>query len=275
MKRLRQEGDVYGSILQGQPLELSATPCDVGHAAPARERAAAFEHVARAIDRDDFLRPTGSFDREIPVAAPEIRHDDWRKEQAQRARPGGPASSRHQLTLAIPVRCKALFAQAEHFLQPGLVCADEGIAGATRELFREHVPDGLGGTAVLGASSAVVRVAAFFLLFDETALLQQPEMPRNARLGDPQHTRELGHIEAFLAEQAQDPEARLVAEHPVERGRRLHIYKSTFIDVDIQGPGLALRWTIARTGKRENDSRKRAAGSLIGGEAVTSEMESK
>ena len=70
-------------------------------------------------------------------------------------------------------------------------------------------------------------------------------MPRHARLREPEDAGQLGDVQPLARQHPQQPQPRLVAEQPVERRRLLHIYKSTFIDVNLQdlavdGPGPVL-----------------------------------
>src|SRR5207344_3198987 len=75
-----------------------------------------------------------------------------------------------------------------------------------------------------------IREAGLATLLDEPRVLEQTEMTRHARLGDAENTGELRHVQLFGLEQPQQAQARLVAEQPEQRSR-IHIYKSTFIDM--------------------------------------------
>jgi hypothetical protein len=73
----------------------------------------------------------------------------------------------------------------------------------------------------------VIGVGAVALLADQPGVLEQPEMTRDAGLGQAEDAGELGDVEAVRRQHAQEPEARLVAEEAEERRRVLHIHKST------------------------------------------------
>jgi len=53
---------------------------------------------------------------------------------------------------------------------------------------------------------------------------------RDARLREAEDAGQLGDVQAFFRQDAQEPQPGLVAEQPVERGDLFHIYKSTCID---------------------------------------------
>src|SRR5678816_4525119 len=77
---------------------------------------------------------------------------------------------------------------------------------------------------------AVIDVARFALLGHEAGVLQQAEVSRDVRLRNAQDAGELGDIEPIGREDAKQPQPRRVGKEPRERGRLLHIYKSTYID---------------------------------------------
>jgi hypothetical protein len=59
-------------------------------------------------------------------------------------------------------------------------------------------------------------------------------MPRHAGLRQPQDARQLGDVQPLLRQHAQQAQPRFVAEQAVQQGGGLHIYKSTFTDLDRQ-----------------------------------------
>ena len=56
-------------------------------------------------------------------------------------------------------------------------------------------------------------------------------MARDARLRQAEDPRQLGDVEALARQEAEQPEAGLVAEQPVDACGMVHIHKSTLIDV--------------------------------------------
>src|SRR4029079_4113801 len=76
----------------------------------------------------------------------------------------------------------------------------------------------------------VVRIARFALFADQSAVLQEAEMPRHARLRDAENARQLGDVQPLERHEPQEAEPRLVAEQPVQCRGLIHIYKSTSID---------------------------------------------
>src|SRR5688500_1369402 len=59
-------------------------------------------------------------------------------------------------------------------------------------------------------------------------------MARHAGLRDPENRRQLADVQAFEAEQPQQPQPGLVAQQP-EEACAMHIYKSTLVDEAVQG----------------------------------------
>ncbi len=91
-----------------------------------------------SIDGDDARRPARGFDGQVAFAAAQVGDLHRRQQQAERARPGGPAAARHQLPrvarVRAGVRVEVLLPQPQHFLQPRLVGPHRGIAGRRLEL---------------------------------------------------------------------------------------------------------------------------------------------
>ena len=71
-------------------------------------------------------------------------------------------------------------------------------------------------------------------------------MAGHTGLGDPEHGRELRDVQALGSQEPQHAEPGVVTEEPVERRGRLHIYKSTCVDVLWQGPGGAATESLRR-----------------------------
>ena len=61
---------------------------------------------------------------------------------------------------------------------------------------------------------------------DQAGVLEQPEVPRHARLGQPEDAGELDDVEAVERQRPQQPQPRRVAQQPEERRDRFHIHKS-------------------------------------------------
>src|SRR5262245_23270483 len=82
-----------------------------------------------------MLRPTSGFNRQIALAASEIRDLDGRQQQAERARPRRPASAGNKLTTLVAVHRETVFSKAQHFGKPGVIAAR--FRGLTLELVAE------------------------------------------------------------------------------------------------------------------------------------------
>src|SRR5207247_11434300 len=92
----------------------------------------------------------------------------------------------------------------------------------------------------------VVHEARLALLGDETRILEESEMPRDARLGDAEDSRELGDVEPLLRERAQQAEARRVRKEPEERRGLLHASLNIHISISThQSKDDADRQTLA------------------------------
>ena len=74
---------------------------------------------------------------------------------------------------------------------------------------------------------AVIDVTCFALLGNEGGVLQEPEVPGDVRLRDAEDAGQFGHVETVGRQHAKQPQPRRVGKEPKERGRLLHIYKST------------------------------------------------
>ena len=84
MQRLREQRHVDRRILERQLLHVAALPGDVLHAAPLGECLRALQHVGRAIDADDPLRPLRRLDRQVSFPTGDIGDIYRRQQQAQR-----------------------------------------------------------------------------------------------------------------------------------------------------------------------------------------------
>jgi hypothetical protein len=132
------------------------------------------------------------------------------------------------------VRLEVLLPQPQHLVQPRIVGPHARIVGRLEKLRVEHRPQRIVPLVAQRAREAVVAEAAVLLLFDEPGLLEQPEVPRHARLGEAEDARQLRDVEAFAREDANQPQPRLVAEQPVKGGDVPHIYKSICVDISRQ-----------------------------------------
>ena len=202
-----------------------------------RRRASPFARSRTAvgpIDGNHPRRPARRFDRQITFPAAEIGDVERRQQLTERPRPGRPAPPRHELPriarIGAAVRVEVLLAQPQHFLQARLVGANDRIARRLVELLLERRPQGVLSVVAQRRSEPVIRVAGVLFLDDQARVLQQAEVPGHARLRETENSRELGDVQALTRQDPQQPEPRLVAEQPVERGRLAHINKSTFVD---------------------------------------------
>src|SRR5439155_20756952 len=154
--------------------------------------------------------------------------------QTERARPGRPTAARHQLPriarVGAGLRVEVLLAQPQHFLQPRLVGADGRIAGGLVELRAERGGQRHAWLVEEAWREPVIAETAVALFGHEPGLLEEPEVARDARLREAEDAGQLGDVQAFFRQDAQEPQPGLVAEQPVERGDLFHIYKSTCID---------------------------------------------
>ena len=127
------------------------------------------------------------------------------------------------------MRVEVLLPQTQHFLQARLVGADGAVGRGHVELRAQQRRQRL---VAVGERrrEAIVGEAAVALFGDEARLLQETQMPRNARLRQPEDAGELGDVQPLARQDAQQPQPRLVAEQAVEGRRMSHIYKSTCVD---------------------------------------------
>ena len=245
MQRLRQQRDVDRRVPDRQLLELAALPDRRSTRGGAARAPRALEHDVRAIDGDDARRPARRFDRQVAFAAAEIGDLERRQQQAERARPRGPAPARHELPRVARVGARVRVESSP--------CAAAALpAAALRRRGRRHrrptrrtAPRAPVHSGALPRRSKrrrqpVVGEAGVLLLDDEAGVLQQPEMARDARLRQAEDAGELGDVQPLARQHAQQAQPRLVAEQPVERRGLLHIYKSTCIDGLQFPPGVEL-----------------------------------
>ena len=219
VQRLRQQRHIHRLIVDRKFLQLAPPPGDVGRAAAPAERAGAGEDRFRSIDADHRRGPARGLDREIPFAAAEVRDAQRRQQQAQRARPGGPAASRHQLPAVAAVDrvpLEVLLAEPQHLLQPGPIRLHGRVVRGPVELIPERGPQRV-QPVLRGVRQPVIGESGVFLFDDEPGLLQQLEVPRHARLREAEDAGQLRDIEPFLPEHPQQPEPGLVAEQTVDR----------------------------------------------------------
>ncbi len=132
------------------------------------------------------------------------------------------------------MRVEVLLAQPQHFLQPRLIRADGRIAGGLVELRAERRRERHPALVEEAGRQPVIAEAAVALFGHEPGLLEEPEVARDARLREAEDAGELGDVQAFFRQHAQEPQPGLIAEQPVERRGLSHIYKSTCIDVKMQ-----------------------------------------
>ncbi len=254
VQRLREKGQIHRPVGDRDALDLAASPDDIRRPPPLGELPRAAQDVARAVDGNHALRPAGDFDRQIALAAADIGDGQRRKQQAESACPCRPAPPGHQLTRLAAVRLEVLLPQPQDLLQSRLVLACRGGPAHLGELRVEQRPQRLGRASgvrmppvvgpelQLGAYGSVgrlegqpvVREACFAFLAHEADVLQEAEMPGHAGLGDAQDSCELGDVQALAVEQAQQPQAGVVAEKPVQRSSGCHIYKCRYIDAPCQ-----------------------------------------
>ena len=133
---------------------------------------------------------------------------------------------------------EVLFAEPSDLLEPGIVRTSDIGRRRLLELLLEQPPERRMSVdpAADVRGDHVVGESGLPLFADEPAVLQEAEMPRDSRLRDTQNAGQLGHVQPLGRQQPQQPEPRLVAEKAVESRRVTHIYKSTFIDVNLQEP---------------------------------------
>src|SRR5450759_3132945 len=267
VQRLRQQRDVDAQVLQRQLLELAALPFNVLYSTALRALARPVEDGLRPIDGDHPRRKPAGFDRQIAFAAPEIRNHDRREKMPQRARPGGPAPSWDDLAaLAVgAVIVEILFPHAADFFEPRVILAafSRGRGGVEmRAEERPHRAETVGYHNVAcsrqARREAEKREPGVAPLFHQARVFQQPQMTRHAGLGDPENRGQLGDVQAFAVEQAEDPQPGLVPQQP-EQVRRLrrpiggllrrakavgHIYESTCIDAEMSRGSARVLWAI-------------------------------
>ena len=129
----------------GSAFELAALPGDVLDVAAQGQGPGAAEHVGRAIDGDHLARPVRGLDRQVALAAAEVGDVERGQQQAEGARPGGPAAAGHQLApvagVGAGVPVEVLPADAHHLLQPGFVGLQQRRAGGLVELGLQQRPE--------------------------------------------------------------------------------------------------------------------------------------
>ena len=154
------------------------------------------------------------------------------RDQAAQLRPG--TNCRASRASAATWVVEVLLAQPQHFLQPRLVGPHGGIAGRAGELLLEGRPEGPVPVLAERRSQAEIGVAGVLFLADQAGVLEHAEMPRDAGLRQTEDSGQLGHVQPFAVEDAEQPQPGLVAEQTVERGGLTHIYKSTRNDAMAQ-----------------------------------------
>jgi hypothetical protein len=202
-----------------QLLELAALPLDVRHRPPLRGRAwrafAASDGLG-AIDGDHALREPARFDRQVAFAAAEIGDLERRQQVPERARPRRPAPARDDLprSPSAPWSSKFSFRTRRTSSSRASSARPSAVAAAASNCARSSGHTGPKPFAPRRSASAQpeVREPAVAALLDEPGVLEQPEMPRHARLRDPEDRRQLADVQALRVQQPQDAQARLVAE---------------------------------------------------------------
>ena len=233
MQRLRQQRHVHRAVFDRQFFQFAFFPGDVRQPLPVRERLGARQYTGRSIDRGHLLCPPRRFHRQVAFTAAEIRDFERRQQQAERARPRRPASSRHELAAIArvgPHVLEVLSPQPQHFLQPRFIRLDERRIRRRVELRLQQRPQRALAVILHAGGQAIKAVGAVALLDDQPGFLEEPEVPRHARLRQPQDAGELLDVEAVLVEHPQQPQPGLVPEQTVQRGRRFHIYQSRLVD---------------------------------------------
>ena len=145
--------------------------------------------------------------------------------------PGGPAAARHQLS-RVAVRFEVFLAQAEHFLKARLIFPDCAVPGGGSKLCVQQRPEGGVAVGTTLVRQPVINETCFALLRDEAGVLQEAQVPGDARLGNAQNPGQLADIETVLDQNPQKAQPRPVRKQPKEARGALHnIYKSTYVDV--------------------------------------------
>ena len=210
----------------------------------------ALEHDVRAIDRDHARRPARRFDRQVAFAAPEVGDLDAAAAagRARATRPPSSGRARAAARRACRGRRARRSSPSAAAALPAAAPRRRGPPGRPRtaRTARSSIVASAASPLVERRRQAVVAEAAVALLADQPGVLQQAEMPRDARLRQAEDAGQLGDVQALAREHPQQAQPRLVAEQPVERRRLLHIYKSTCIDVrmqrcKVQGAGCVAR----------------------------------
>src|SRR5204862_8235973 len=123
---------------------------------------------------------------EIPSAAAEIGDRERRHQQTDRARPRGPAAAGDELPriarIGTGVRIEVLLAETQHLLQPRLVSAHGRVVAGLGELRAQHRRERVLAPLPEPGGEPVIAESAVALLRDQTGLLEQTEMPRDAGL---------------------------------------------------------------------------------------------
>ena len=203
MQRLRQQRDVddrhrrAAASRARRVFQVMFVDACGARRAPWRGRARRRER-STAID---LARPARGLDREIAFAAAEVGDVERRQQQAERARPGRPAAAGHQLAAVAGVgagvaskfsrrsrstscsRASSAFSSAEPAASSNCACS----SGQSGPAVGAH-----------GGGQAIVAERAVALLDHQAGVLEQPEMPRDAGLGQPEDAGQLLDVEAVL-----------------------------------------------------------------------------
>src|SRR5678815_4835042 len=147
----------------------------------------------------------------------------------ERPRPGGPASPGDELA-RVTMGVEVFLAQPQHLLRTRIVGADRTIGRCRFEMCIEQRPQRAVAIRPRVFGDAVIHIAGFALLGDETSVFQQSKVPRHIGLRHAEDARQLGDVEAVPGENAEQSQSRRVGEKTKKRRRLLHIYKSTYID---------------------------------------------
>ncbi len=123
------------------------------------------------------------------------------------------------------MRFEILLAKPQHFLEPRLIRLDRRIVSGALELRPQRGGERRAVALVeQPRRQPVVAEAAIALFRDEAGVLQETEVSGHAGLREAEDAGQLRDVQALGREDAQQAQARFVAQQAVERGRLFHIY---------------------------------------------------
>lgn len=141
---------------------------------------------------------------------------------AERSSPCCPASPRDELP-RVTMRLEVLLPVAPDLVQPRLVVTHRGVVGRRGEVGIEQRPERGAWSGASFVGDPVVDVAAFPLLANQTGVLEQTQMARDAGLSDAKNSCQLTDVEAVLGQDAEDAQSGAIGKQAEEVGGVLQI----------------------------------------------------